>query len=486
MTHDEFTRAYDVHKLIAEGQVRSFFGRSRTSKVVVLLHHLDGGDTPENAARLARVAALAGEGGSQVLDVCEVEGTPVVVTRFILNFTTFDAWLAAESPTPAASKQPVGGAPGDFTSQFGQQKPRPDRLPSDISTDVTVPLQRVEPPPSARQPGRPPEKTPPAPAPTAPPGEFTKLFRPPGHPPAEPRPASQAAAPPSPTPATGAPGKKGMGEFTRLFGAPMEAAPPATSAPAPAAGPASPPPGGSHPGPGSGTPAARKGDFTALFGKPVTPDVPTPPPARLQESPAPWPAPAPERAAFPEPQVAEDDLSRRLRGTAEPPLAPSAPPPPMPAFGVPAPEAPKPGAPGDFTRVFGAPPPEPPMAGGPQIQGPGPAPVLQPPQPAPGAGAPPQPAADYQARLQGTPLAPAPVPPAIPSPVSGGGIASEFTRALRRLSASVLRPPVEPEKPAAEAPPGAPPSALPWVFAILGVLAVVAVGIVLYFVLTAG
>jgi len=45
---------------------------------------------------------------------------------------------------------------------------------------------------------------------------------------------------------------------------------------------------------------------------------------------------------------------------------------------------------------------------------------------------------------------------------------------------------VEPEKPAAEAPPGAPPSALPWVFAILGVLAVVAVGIVLYFVLTAG
>jgi hypothetical protein len=45
---------------------------------------------------------------------------------------------------------------------------------------------------------------------------------------------------------------------------------------------------------------------------------------------------------------------------------------------------------------------------------------------------------------------------------------------------------VEPGVPVAEAPPGAPRSALPWVLAILGVLAVVAVGIVLYFVLTAG
>ena len=99
MTRDEFASAYDVHKLVVGGPVRSYFGRSRATRVVALVHYLDGGDSPENAARLARVAALVGEGKRLVLDVCEVDGTPVVVTRFILNFTSFDAWLAAEAGT---------------------------------------------------------------------------------------------------------------------------------------------------------------------------------------------------------------------------------------------------------------------------------------------------------------------------------------------------------------------------------------------------
>jgi len=46
--------------------------------------------------------------------------------------------------------------------------------------------------------------------------------------------------------------------------------------------------------------------------------------------------------------------------------------------------------------------------------------------------------------------------------------------------------PSEPEAPTADAPGGPTRSPLPWIIAILGVLALVAVGILLYFVLTAG
>ena len=203
MTSDEFAVKYDLQQRITDGPVRTHFALSRSAKIVALVHYLKGGETRENAARLAQVKALADAPRRVVLDVCDVEGTPVVVTRFLLNFTTFDAWLATQSAAPPT------------------QAPAP---PAGNAASSTAP-------PAAG------ERRPDAPAPTY-------------------------------TPPPDAPEKAG-GEFTHLFGAPVSPEPP----PAPT------------PTPGPPQTAPRRGSFTQLFGKLVVPEAGPPPPAPLPETP---------------------------------------------------------------------------------------------------------------------------------------------------------------------------------------------------------
>ena len=380
MTSDEFASKYDVHQQIAEGPVRSHFAHSRSAKVPALVHYLEGGETRENAGRLAQVKALADSPRHVLLDVCDVEGTPVVVTRFILNFTTFDAWLATESAAP-----PPRSAPKPATPAAPQSPPRTPATPPDAP-------------------------------------------------------------------------KKAAGEFTHPFGAAVHREPPPTPTP----------------GPGPARTAPRRGSFSRLFGKVVVPEAGPPPPAPLPETPTSGPFTSPERFLDAEPQEGADVLYRRLHSPPEPPSPPTPPsPPPSP------PRAP----PGEFTQVFGASattpaaPARPPSAG---LRPPA-APEASPPEPR--AAPSPQGGADYIARLQGArPAAPPATPPA-PSTKPARTIASEFTRALRRISASIVES-AEPEALPAETSPGPRPSPLPWVIAILGVLAVVAVGVVLYFALT--
>lgn len=474
MTSDEFARKYEVHQQIAKGPVRSHFALSRSAKVVALAHYLEGGETRENAARLAQVKALADSPRHVVLDVCDVEGTPVVVTPFILNFTTFDAWLATESaapptqaPAPAAgdaassaapptadarhpdapAPTPPATLPGEITRRFGQPSP-PSDVPYDTSTRVAPRPAGIAPPPEAAET---------APSASAATSEFTELFGPPQSGPKSAPPAAPTA--PTRTPATPpGPPKRATGEVTHFFSAAAIREPPPT------------PP----PSPGPARTARRRGSFTQLFAKLVMPKAGPPPPAPLPETRTPGPATSPERFLAAEPQEGADVLYRRLHSTPEPPSPPTPPSPPP---------APPPAAPGEFTQVFGASATTPAASSRPPSAGLGPPAVPEASPPEPRAAPSPQGGADYMARLQGARPAAPPAAPRAPSTAPASTMASEFTRALRRISASLVGP-AGPEARPAEASPGPRPSPLPWVIAILGVLLVVAVGVVLYFALT--
>ena len=123
MTRDEFNTKYDVHKPVAHGGpgvARSFFGRSRETMAVVLVHFLDAGTRPDPQEALTRLQALGPEDRRLVLETCDVDGTVVVVTRFIWDFTTFGAWLLTRSRLPARAEPPaVASPPGEFTQMFG-------------------------------------------------------------------------------------------------------------------------------------------------------------------------------------------------------------------------------------------------------------------------------------------------------------------------------------------------------------------------------
>jgi hypothetical protein len=119
---------------------------------------------------------------------------------------------------------------------------------------------------------------------------------------------------------------------------------------------------------------------------------------------------------------------------------------------------PKANEPGDFTKMFAAPtrPPAGPAGYNPN-------------------------AADYADKLYQRPAAPAPgMPPAIQPPAAPPPGGSEFTRAMQRVSYGQLQP-LQPEKPRAPAEPPPPRSSgrLPVVLVIVGIVVVLAIGLVL-------
>lgn len=456
MTKDEFAASYELHKPVAEGAIRSYFARRRSSNAVVMVHFLDGGDTPANRDRLARLAALDPEQKRTVLETCEVDSTITVVTRFIWDFTTLDAWLALQSKTPAP-RTPAAHSP----------PPRRRRTP-DLSDALTEPLAPfvVTPPPPAGSGPPPGEFTKLFKPPVDPvgsgkgaPGEFTSLFQPPVTPSSAAPGSPPASAPPVPPGHAGS-SKPGPGEFTRLFSGSPPAAP---EAPSPKA------------------PPAKKGagDFTRLFGGPTPPHASELPPVPPIEPAAPPPAPPANLFSFQEPPAAPDDLSQRLARSAEPPMGPPGATRAMPASGRPPGEPAQPTQPGDFTRMFGAAAP-PPETTGPRTSFGHPVPSSMPPNHPPAQA---RPSTDYLARLGANPAPPVTPPPVPPTPLgaAGGRVLSEFTRALRRISVSVTSP--EAETPVGESP-NKSRSALPLVLGILAVVVFVMLAVILYFVLT--
>src|SRR5690606_29656415 len=94
----------------------SFLATGRHGQAV-MVHVLDVGTPAQRKALAERVAVVRSSGTDRILDVLEVEGLTAVVTRFMLDFTSFQAWI--DEVAPAGTASPTGtAAGGEFTRLF--------------------------------------------------------------------------------------------------------------------------------------------------------------------------------------------------------------------------------------------------------------------------------------------------------------------------------------------------------------------------------
>ena len=269
-----------------------------------------------------------------------------------VNPQNIAAPLRPPDPQPPAAVPPPQARPepGEFTRMF--QSPgvipvatavAPPSAPSPL-TPPPAPQTQVPstpPAPPARQAQAPPVPPAPLASPTPPvtpspvakeAGEFTRMFQSPvGH--------GTTPVPASPAPSATQPGP---GEFTRFFQTPSPAGPM----------PQSPAVQQSLTTPGQGRPSFNPvSEFTRTFGKGT--DAPAPPPAA-----APQQEPGEFTRMFHSPVVAG---SPTAPPSSAPQQAPQSPPPPTGgaprgfSIPAPAPAAPQPAGPGEYTRQFSAP-----------------------------------------------------------------------------------------------------------------------------------
>lgn len=461
-----------------------------------MVHYLDSESPEERAATLARLGALTQPARNKLLEIADVDGSPVAVTLFLSSFVDFATWLDTVSaalpappplPPPAILAPPAAPAPGDFTHAF--QK-------------LDLPRANVVPPPAPNEEQRP------TPTPRRA-GDFTRVFgklddaAPAGagaespaapsmdgegptlimEPPNARRAPERAQAPPPPPPAPAS----SEGGFTAIFGRLNETSLPSSSAPVawpePAAPPSMSPPSTSPPlmsppvmaplpqpalgnapapiAPPAYAEPAQPGEFTQLFQR-ISPaagaSVPsfTPPPGPFRAPEIPRPIETMPAADLPRPSFSD---------AYRPPPAPL----PLPSLGVPASSAPP-------TSLGEGRPPS--LGSVPSFVVP-PAPNFSDaPPPAPNVNEVPRP-----------PAAPPPVwgASALPPALGGSldvGVQSEFTRILGRVA--VPPPPPPPIAPPQGGPAGAskaPAKSMMPLLVALNVVVLLTIAIVAYFML---
>src|SRR5579872_1908045 len=307
-----FYQKYDLERLIADGDAKTFRAKENATGQQVLLHLFNPGGEPILAAIKAKLGGAPGKPVWPLLEIGDFAGSPYAVTDVIEPFTTLRDWVATVNagplrgaPMPAAA-QPVPPPARERAVMAESVRPAtPLREPagSVASPNARAPLNRDE---------QFAEKSEAAAAPKAAqePGEFTRLFDiPTAKPPAKPA-VPQAKQPQADT-------------FENLFGFSGDARPQAESRP-PAASPAKQP---------------QTDTFENLFGAGGT--------ARPQAEPRPAAPPA-ARAA--DPRTGEftrlfgrSPLGEEINIEEEQALAARAVPPENRPFQ----------APGDFTRMFG-------------------------------------------------------------------------------------------------------------------------------------
>lgn len=267
-----FYKKYELDRLIADGEARTFRAVQTANGHPVFLHLFNPSGRTLLAVLKSKLLAAGGKPLAPLIEIGEFAGSPYAVTEAIEPFRSLPDWIAANvtggvpaisedsapyialpEPPPAAPPPPPRKEPGTFTQQFEQSPPVP--APAQAPPVVREPSEfsRLFEPQAAAPP------PPPSPAPAGlvseAPGEFTRLFEPPKAGPQVPAPA--------PPPSAGLLAEQ-PGEFTRLFepATPVRAsAPPPPRPPLPPA-PALPPPVTLAPPP----PPNDTGDFTRLFG----------------------------------------------------------------------------------------------------------------------------------------------------------------------------------------------------------------------------
>ncbi len=334
-----FYSKYELERLIADGEVKTFRAKENATGRPVLLHMFQSQGQDLLAGLKARLAQDPRRPSPPLIELGEFAGAPYAVTEAFTPFRTLREWL--ERPAPAAASD-------EFEKLFGAPKPATPPPAPQTQGEFTKFFG------SAPGPSPPPA----APAPQTQ-GEFTKFFGSapgPSPPPAAPAPQTQGeftkffGSAPGPSPPPAAPAPQTPGEFTRMFGAAKPAAvpPPAPSTP----------------------PLPETGQFTRLFGSgPSGESIDI-----EQEQARAAQSAVPESRPFPKPSEFTRVFGPQQRGPQAPPRpltigsasgifkAPSA---PEPA------KAPAENSPGEYTRLIGrpgdprpapqAPPPPPPV-----------------------------------------------------------------------------------------------------------------------------
>lgn len=341
MTSTEFAAKYRLLKNVATRGARTFLAQQVALGRMVMVHYIDAEPDADRGDPVARLLALTGPARNKLLEILDVDGSPVAVTLFISSFADFSTWLdQVAPPAPATSDARVSSGGPEITAP---------RRPISRAPGAEL---RMQAPPLPEPTFGAPQSTPPTGSPSVEPtptpasrGEFTQLFgkldfdaelRSPATG-THTSPPAASAVPPDVPDFTGEsatlimePPKPPVAEDRRV-----------TPPPAPASAPVAPAP--ALPTPVSPAPTVRAeepGDasFTAIFGtapvKKAAEPFPVDPPRGL----------APPLAAAPLPSFGAPPASERVMPFPAPPPerpvpVPTAPPPPAPAAG-------------EFTQLF--------------------------------------------------------------------------------------------------------------------------------------
>ena len=225
MTSTEFAARYRLLKNVATRGARSFLAQQVQLGRMVMVHYLDSVTVEQQSATLARLEALQPPARQKLLEIADVDGSPVAVTMFISSFVDFATWLDSVSPSvappplPTATIEPFPAVPvpaaptatSDFTSAFGKV----DASSIGALPPVDAPTRPVEPPARPVDVPRPVKRSP------QPAGEFTQIF---GKvddstPNDAPRPSERPAEVAPPSPSFSAEPPSDGASFTAIFGA---------------------------------------------------------------------------------------------------------------------------------------------------------------------------------------------------------------------------------------------------------------------------
>jgi hypothetical protein len=178
MTGAEFRAKYQLEKALTAQGVRSHLAVQPDGRAV-MVHFVEGKSPREQSDLLGRIDHLPPAQRTRIVEIVRVDDTPTVVTEYLQDFETLEAWLGLPSPSPGAQQPETAPAPrdadgpGELTALFGALPDEPDQPPGVA--------EQGQAPPAATG-SAPPEPSPP-PADSredTPPGEFTQLFTPVG------------------------------------------------------------------------------------------------------------------------------------------------------------------------------------------------------------------------------------------------------------------------------------------------------------------
>jgi len=151
MTSTEFARRYRLLKNVANRGARSFLAQQVDLGRMVMVHYLDSESPQQRIATLARLDALTRPARDKLLEIADVDGSPVAVTLFISSFADFTTWLdsvSSTTATPVASAAPVASPPSIVSAPSIASAPPPHSAPTpEPAGDFTMMFGKLEPPP---------------------------------------------------------------------------------------------------------------------------------------------------------------------------------------------------------------------------------------------------------------------------------------------------------------------------------------------------